>query len=398
MVRVHVITTRDEFLTACAELAAGTGPIAIDAERASGFTYSQRAFLIQVHRREAGSYLFDPPALGRMDELFSSMPDAEWVLHAASQDLACLREVGITPARIFDTELSARLLGLERVGLGPVIESLLGIHLAKEHSAQDWSTRPLPEPWLAYATHDVEYLVDLRDVVAQMLDDAGKSEWAAQEFVATLEKPEKPTPIEPWRKLSGLHTLRSPRQLAIARSLWHARDEIAREKDVSPGRLVPDASLVAAARSSLTSQSDLAKLREFTGRASRSLISQWWQAWVAGNLDTDLPQARVTSDALPPPRAWADRNPEAHERLTAARAALTDIAEAHELPVENLLTPSTLREVAWHTTGDVTAETINAALIKEGAREWQRSLTVDAIVSAFVEANQKVAEDSEKVS
>lgn len=398
MVRVHVITSRDEFLAACAELAAGTGPIAIDAERASGFTYSQRAFLIQVHRREAGSYLFDPPALGRMDELFTSMPDEEWVLHAASQDLACLREVGITPARIFDTELSARLLGLERVGLGPVIESLLGIHLAKEHSAQDWSTRPLPEPWLAYATHDVEYLVDLRDVVAQMLDDAGKSEWAAQEFVATLEKPEKPAPAEPWRKLSGLHTLRSPRQLAIARSLWLARDEIAREKDVSPGRLVPDASLVAAARSSLTSQSDLAKLREFTGRASRTLISQWWQAWVAGNLDSDVPQVRVPSDALPPPRAWADRNPEAHERLTAARTALADIAEAHELPVENLLTPSILREVAWHATGDVSAETINAALITEGAREWQRTLTVEAIVTAFVEANQKMAEDSEIVS
>lgn len=398
MVRVHVITTREEFLAACAELAAGTGPIAIDAERASGFTYSQRAFLIQVHRREAGSYLFDPPALGRLDELFTSMPDEEWVLHAASQDLACLREVGITPRSIFDTELSARLLGLERVGLGPVIESLLGIHLAKEHSAQDWSTRPLPEPWLAYATHDVEYLVDLRDVIAGMLEDAGKSDWALQEFQATLDKPEKPAMAEPWRKLSGLHTLRSPRQLAIARSLWLARDVIARERDVSPGRLVPDSSLVAAARSQLNSQSDLAQLREFTGRASRSLITHWWQAWVEGNTTSSLPQVRVPSDALPPPRAWADRNPAAHERLTAARSALAAIAENNSVPVENLLTPSILREVAWHTTGDVTPDIIDAALTKEGAREWQRALTVDAIVASFVEANQKVVEESENVS
>lgn len=398
MVRVHVITTREEFLAACAELAAGTGPIAIDAERASGFTYSQRAFLIQVHRREAGSYLFDPPALGRLDELFTSMPDEEWVLHAASQDLACLREVGITPRSIFDTELSARLLGLERVGLGPVIESLLGIHLAKEHSAQDWSTRPLPEPWLAYATHDVEYLVDLRDVIAGMLEDAGKSDWALQEFQAALDKPEKPAMAEPWRKLSGLHTLRSPRQLAIARSLWLARDVIARERDVSPGRLVPDSSLVAAARSQLNSQSDLAQLREFTGRASRSLITHWWQAWVEGNTTSSLPQVRVPSDALPPPRAWADRNPAAHERLTAARSALAAIAENNSVPVENLLTPSILREVAWHTTGDVTPDIIDAALTKEGAREWQRALTVDAIVASFVEANQKVVEESENVS
>ena len=398
MVRVHVITTRDEFLAACAELAAGSGPIAIDAERASGFTYSQRAFLIQVHRREAGSYLFDPPALGRMDELFTSMSDEEWVLHAASQDLACLREVGITPRRIFDTELSARLLGLERVGLGPVIEALLGIHLAKEHSAQDWSTRPLPEPWLAYATHDVEYLVDLRDVIAQMLEESGKTAWAEQEFVATLEKPEKPPMAEPWRKLSGLHTLRAPRQLAIARALWNARDAIAREKDVSPGRLVPDASLVAAARAPLTSQADLAKLREFTGRASRSLIHQWWQAWVSGNTDTDLPQVRVPSDALPPPRAWADRNPAAHERLSVAREALSEVAENHQLPVENLLTPSILRELAWHSTEDVSPETINAGLLAQGARTWQRELTASVISSAFVEANQKVAELSENVS
>lgn len=398
MVRVHVITTRDEFLAACAELAAGSGPIAIDAERASGFTYSQRAFLIQVHRRESGSYLFDPPALGRMDELFTSMADEEWVLHAASQDLACLREVGITPAKIFDTELSARLLGLERVGLGPVIESLLGIHLAKEHSAQDWSTRPLPEPWLTYATHDVEYLVDLRDVIAQMLDEAGKTEWAVQEFQATLDKPDKPPMAEPWRKLSGLHTLRAPRQLAIARALWTARDNIAREKDVSPGRLVPDSSLVAAARTPLSSQADLAKLREFTGRASRSLINQWWQAWVSGNTDADLPQVRVPSDALPPPRAWADRNPAAHERLSAAREGLAEVAETHKVPVENLLTPSILREVAWHATDDVSPGAIDAALLAQGARTWQRELTVPVISSAFVEANQKVAELSQNVS
>lgn len=398
MVRVHVITAREEFLAACAELASGSGPIAIDAERASGFTYSQRAFLIQVHRREAGSYLFDPPALGRMDELFTAMPDAEWVLHAASQDLACLREVGVTPTRIFDTELSARLLGLERVGLGPVIEALLGIHLAKEHSAQDWSTRPLPEPWLTYAVQDVEYLVDLRDVIADMLEAAGKTEWAQQEFVATLEKPDKPVMAEPWRKLSGLHALRTPRQLAIARSLWNARDAIAREKDVSPGRLVPDASLVAAARTPLTSQADLGKLREFTGRASRSLINQWWQAWVAGNTDPELPQVRVPSDALPPPRAWADRNPAAHERLTAARASLTEVAESHSVPVENLLTPSILREVAWYATEDVSRENIDSALAQHGARAWQREMTAGVISKAFVEANQKVAEVSENVS
>lgn len=398
MVRVHVISTREEFLAACADISSGTGPIAIDAERASGFTYSQRAFLIQIHRREAGTFLFDPPAIGEMSGLFTIAPDEEWVLHAASQDLACLREVGITPARIFDTELSARLLGLERVGLGPVIESQLGIHLAKEHSAVDWSTRPLPEPWLTYAAQDVEYLVDLRDSIDALLVAAGKRDWATQEFQATLDKPEKPTPAEPWRKLSGLHTIRTPRQLAVARSLWLARDEIARDLDVSPGRLVPDASLVAAAKASLSSQADLASLKEFHGRASRSLITQWWQAWVRGMNDAELPQLRVPSDTLPPPRAWVDRNPDAHERLTTARERLTVIADENNLPMENLLTPNILREIAWHAGTNESLDWVADALRREGARDWQVGLTADAIAGAFVEANQKLGEISENVS
>jgi len=167
------IDTRQGYLDAVAAIAAGNGPIAIDAERASGFRYSQRAYLIQIFRRGAGTFLFDPPAVGAFDELNAVIDDTEWVLHAASQDLACLREVGLQPKKIFDTELGARLAGLPRVGLGTVVESLLGIHLAKEHSAADWSTRPLPSSWLIYAALDVELLVDLRDAIAALLLTAG---------------------------------------------------------------------------------------------------------------------------------------------------------------------------------------------------------------------------------
>ena len=160
---VDVIDTLDEFHAAIKVISAGTGPVAIDAERASGYRYSQRAYLIQIFRRGAGTFLFDPPAIGDLSELNAVIGDVEWVFHAASQDLACLREVGLDPSRIFDTELGARLAGLARVGLGTVVEELLGVHLAKEHSAADWSTRPLPQSWLVYAALDVELLVDLRE-------------------------------------------------------------------------------------------------------------------------------------------------------------------------------------------------------------------------------------------
>lgn len=393
MVRVQVIATAEEFSQACVAIGNGTGPVAIDAERASGFTYSQRAYLIQVHRREAGTFLFDPPAIGDMSLLGQTLANEEYVLHAASQDLACLREVGIAPSRIFDTELSARLLGMERVGLGPVVEALLGIHLAKEHSAADWSTRPLPEPWLTYAALDVELLVDVRDEIEKLLTESNKLNWAHEEFLATLHKPEKLPMAEPWRKLSGLHTLKTPRQLAIARSLWRTRDDIAQRRDVSPGRLIPDAAIIAASRSTIANKGALASLKEFNGRASRSLIDSWWQAIVDGLNDTELPVMRIPSDTLPPPRAWVDRKPDALERLQTARELLQVRAEDVSMPVENLLTPSILREVAWAPPAPITVESIGQALAAHGARAWQIGETSALIAQAFVEADQRIPEN-----
>lgn len=390
VVRVQVIASVDEFALACEKIASGFGPVAIDAERASGFTYSQRAYLIQIHRRDAGTFLFDPPALGDMTALAEVIGDEEYVLHAASQDLACLREVGIDPSRIFDTELSARLLGMERVGLGPVVESLLGIHLAKEHSAADWSTRPLPEPWLTYAALDVELLVDLRDEIEKLLLETDKLAWAHEEFVATLKRPEKAPLTEPWRKLSGLHTLKTQRQLAIARSLWETRDEIARTRDVSPGRLIPDASIVAASRVTLPNKAALASLKEFNGRASRSLLDQWWEAIVAGLNSSDLPALRVPSETLPPPRAWADRKPDALERLQSAREKLQTLSQELVMPVENLLTPSMLRELAWSPPVEISRDSISHELEILGARSWQIGLTAQLIADSFVEAHQKI--------
>lgn len=393
MISVQVIDTPQDFLSAQDKILSGTGPLAIDAERASGFTYSQRAYLIQIHRRNAGTFLFDPPALGDMSALFKPLSDQEWVLHAASQDLPCLREVGIDPHIIFDTELSARLLGMNRVGLGAVVEELLGVHLKKEHSAADWSTRPLPEDWLTYAALDVELLVDLRDALDALLIEAGKRQWAEQEFQATLSKPEKPLMKEPWRKLSGLHTLTKPQQLAIARSLWTARDQLAQQRDISPGRLIPDASITSISKLSLTSIKQLAQVKEFTGRASRSELSLWWDAYLKGSTDENLPVMRIPSDSIPAPRVWADKNPEAFHRLTCAKESIHSCAEELNLPVENLLTPSVLRELCWFPPETLTIESIADSLKRLGARDWQIKITSELLYLAFVDAHQKIQQN-----
>ena len=384
---VHVIDTREEYLAAVDALAHGHGPFAVDAERASGFRYSQRAYLIQVFRRGAGVFLFDPPALEDFGELAEVMRHEEWILHAASQDLACLREVGLDPETIFDTELGARLAGLPRVGLATVVEDLLGIHLAKAHSAADWSTRPLPQGWLVYAALDVELLPDLRDRIAELLHASGKDEIARQEFAAVLERT-APVRQEPWRRLSGMHALRTPRQLAIARALWTARDALAREVDTAPGRLVPDLSLVAAAKAQPASKRELAALKEFTGRASRRELDRWWAAIEAGAADADPPKMRGTGDGVPAPRLWADKNPEADRRLKLARAAVTARAEELEIPVENVVTPETLRRVAWDPPAELTPAAIGAALAEHGARPWQVEQLAGIVTAAFVEAHQ----------
>ncbi|HEY6801775.1 MAG TPA: ribonuclease D [Agromyces sp.] len=386
----RVIDTPEDFADSVRRLAEGEGPIAVDAERASGFRYSQRAYLIQLYRRGSGTFLFDPPQIPDFSELQQVIHAEEWVLHAASQDLACLREVGLDPEIIFDTELAARLLGMPRVGLASVVEELLGIKLAKEHSASDWSTRPLPQSWLRYAALDVELLVDVRDALVERLAEDDKTEIARQEFDAVLHREAKPPSAEPWRRLSGIHGVRGPRNLAVARELWLARDARARELDSAPGRMVPDASILVVAKALPQSRRALADLREFTGRASRSELDRWWAAVERGLSTDELPAVRVPTDSPPPPRAWAMRNPEADARLRLAKAELAEVAEHVAMPVENLLTPDHLRRLAWTPPPTHDAASIGAALAALGARPWQVEATAQRIADAFVEASQTV--------
>jgi len=391
---VIVIDERDDYLAAVEAIAAGHGPIGIDAERASGYRYSQRAYLIQIYRRGAGTFLFDPPAIGDFRELNDVIASEEWILHAATQDLTCLREVGLHPTRLFDTELGARLAGLPRVGLGTVVEHFLGIHLAKEHSSADWSTRPLPQAWLVYAALDVELLVDLREALGELLDSADKHDIAQQEFDSVLARDLIIVRAEPWRRLSGVHSVRGGKNLAVARELWLARDAYAQEVDTAPGRLVPDSALVAGARVLPETKRELSALKEFNGRASRPQLDRWWTAIQTGLASTDIPSSRVPNDTLPPPRVWSDKNPEADRRLKAARALMTEASEEISIPIENLLTPDYLRRVAWTPPAEISLESVSEALRDLGARPWQLDVSAQSIAQAFVEANQ-TPEDSE---
>ena len=387
-----LIVTSAELADAIARLTDGTGPVAVDAERASGFRYGHRAFLVQIRRNGAGTVLIDPIACPDLSQLDEALAGTETVLHAANQDLPCLADLGFRPRRLFDTELAGRLLGYPRVGLGTLVEEVLGLTLEKTHSAADWSTRPLPQEWLKYAALDVEVLVELRDALAEQLAEHGKTGWAEQEFAAVLAARPAPPRPDPWRRTSGIHRVRSRRSLAIVRELWLERDQIAQRRDISPTRILPDSAIVEAARSGPNSLAELAKLPGFTGRGARRYGPDWLRAVRRAKAlaDAALPDASAPpSNGPPPAHRWVERDPVAARRLAAARTAVAALADSNHLPAENLVAPDAVRRLCWQPPDPISTETVAAELERYGARPWQIKVTALPIAMALLRLIEK---------
>jgi ribonuclease D len=281
------------------------------------------------------------------------------------------------------------------------VETVLGRRLRKEHSAVDWSTRPLPQPWLEYAALDVEALLELRDVLAEQLEASGKAEWARQEFDALVRSTPAARRIEPWRRTSGLHRAQGRRALAAVRALWETRDSIASARDVSPTRILPDSSIVEAATRMPADRSALIGLKGFRGRGAERYASRWIQALVTarGLPDQELPGVTGRYDGPPPVRAWVDREPVAAARLAVARDLLKQVAHSLDLPVENLLTPDHVRRLMWEPPeiGDVevTQDRVAERLRQLGAREWQVELTAEPLTQAILSGPASRAPDAD---
>jgi ribonuclease D len=386
-----VVESESEFENALAQLAQGSGPFALDTERASGYKYSARAYLIQVKRTNGGLHLIDPIPFGPHHPLYLKFNELlntdEVILHASTQDLPCLRELGINPTKLFDTELGGRIAGFPRVGLGPLLESQMGVLLAKEHSSVDWSTRPLPQDWLNYAALDVELLVELRDRIYELLDSAGKLQWAMQDFAAILVAPPTAPRVDPWRRTSGIHKIKKRQQLAVVRELWNVRNELAQEADIAPSRLLSDnaISALAVADSAITNRKHLEKVLKPIGLRARWIenAATWISAITdAITMDEDSwPQVRSNTDALPPIKLWRDRFPERYAPLTHARAQLDLKATELNIPLENLISPEAVRRICWNKPlGEV-----STALAALGVRPWQIEIAAPLLEAALLE-------------
>jgi len=383
-----VIESEESFRFALLELAKGSGPFAVDAERASGYKYSARAYLIQIKRNGGGLHLIDPIPFGPGHQLFIELNELlntdEVILHASTQDLPCLRELGINPKLLFDTELGGRIAGLPRVGLGPLLEAHLGVLLAKEHSAVDWSVRPLPLDWLNYAALDVELLIELRNIIAQLLLEAKKLPWAEAEFAAILAAPPSPPRVDPWRRTSGMHKIRKRNQLAVIRALWNVRNQIAESLDVSPGKLLNDNAIVELSLNPPTNKREFDKVLRPIG-----LRPRWkenldiWLAAIASAValpETEYPELRAAGDSMPPTKIWKERFPEKYAPFTHARAAVELRAAELNIPVENLISPEVIRKLVWKLSTDVAKDAIEL-----GARPWQVAEIADLVSAALLE-------------
>ena len=386
----------------------GSGPIAIDAERASGYKYSQRAYLVQIFRRGGGLHLIDPITANSRElwgKLSSTFADQEWIIHASTQDLPCLTELGLYPKILFDTELGGRIAGCPRVGLGPLAESLLNLSLAKEHSAVDWSKRPLNPEWLVYAALDVDVLVDLRDRVYELLESAGKLKWAQQDFAQILTNylPSAKKEIRPdrWRRTSGIHKVRDRRTLAIVKALWEARDNYAAKIDIAPGRIFNDEALVATAIAKPKTLDEMRRILTKRTRQQNLPLTDWFEAirTAIALPAEELPDLKVKSTSLPPPKIWKDRNPAGYARLTHARAAIVAKAGELEIPVENLLSPDALRKLSWSNPPDgFGIAYIEEILADSGARPWQVAATAPALMEPLTQTEPLALPESEPES
>lgn len=401
-----IIDTEQEFDKALAQLQLGTGPFAFDAERASGYKYSARAYLIQIKRKGGGLHLIDPIPFGPGHRCFIALNkiihDVEVILHASTQDLPCLRELGIYPNILFDTELGGRILGLARVGLGPLLESLLGVSLAKEHSAVDWSQRPLPHDWLNYAALDVELLIELRDKIYELLSDAKKLHWAEEDFASILTAPAPAPRIDPWRRTSGMHKVKKRNQMAVVREIWQARNKLAQELDISPSRLISDAAITEIALASdkepITNRKHLEKILRPIGLRARWLENAaTWISCITNAIslpEDNWPEARSKSDTLPPIKTWRERFPERYAPLTHARFNLAQRAEELSIPLENMISPELVRRICWQPPEG----SVHDALIALGARRWQAEIAAPLLEKALTETEPLALAEAESES
>jgi ribonuclease D len=354
--------------------------IGLDCEAAGFHRYSDRLCLVQL-TTERGTYVidalgFDPRALlkGALED-----PDVPVVMHGADFDLRLLRrDLGIRLRGLFDTQIAAQLLGGETLGLAGLLEARLGVSLSKKYQRADWAERPLPNAMLEYAADDTRYLTRLADILADELARAGRSSWAEEECraleAAAESSPDASEREDPVVRIRGARHL-TPRQLTALREALRWRDEIARERDRAPFRIVAEGPLIEAVAARPKGVADLVEVKGFPTRLAHEDGAE-----LIRRLDAVAEMKEQDLAPYPKPTHRGPGRPS--QDLEALAEKLKRVrnrkAEQIGLPRGTLLANAVVLDVARAAPTD-----IQALLAVEGMRRWKAEVLGDDLLTAI---------------
>jgi ribonuclease D len=348
--------------------------IAVDTEAASFHRYHDRVYLLQMSTRERTAVI-DPLVVTQLDTLGLRLadPGTEVVFHDADYDLRMLdRDYGFRARNIFDTRIAAQLLNEPGIGLAALLEKYLGITLDKRFQRADWSRRPLLPGMLEYAAMDTRYLPQLRDILQDKLAQMGRLAWAKEEFAALEELRWSPgTAEESFWKIKGAKQLRGP-SVAILRELYQWRDQVARQLDRAPFRVLNNETLIELANAQPRTPAALKLVR---GISSEVMQRRGTDILAAVERGLAVP----VSDIPRPERGLRTRpDPEFLERVERLKLVRNAEATRVDLPPGVLCPNGTLEAVARRE-----PKTMEEMSGVEELRQWQCEVIGPALIEAL---------------
>jgi len=321
---------------------AGISELALDTEGASFHRFVDRIYLLQLSTRDR-SAIIDPLPVGSpagLGRLLESR-DVEVVLHDADYDLRLLhQDYGWHVNNIFDTRISAQLLGIKSFGLAALLEQYFDVKLDKKHQRADWSMRPLTQDMLDYAAYDTRYLLQLKDHMKDALEKRGRLHWAAEEF-ARLEgtRWQGDDAKEAFLRMKGARDL-TRRELAVLREVVEWRDSVARQLDRATFRVIGNEVLLEIARRAPRSASDLGTIkgvpRGILERAGSDVVG-------AVGRGMDLPEDSLPR--FPKGQRW-NKDRDFDERVAQLKSVRDDAAQRLDLDPGVLCSRERLENIA----------------------------------------------------
>ncbi len=341
----YELITADSQLHAFCDRLSRAPSIAFDTEFVSEHTYRPELCLVQVACGERLT-LIDPLTISDMRPFWQVVADGthETIVHAGRQEIMfCIDSVGHTPAKLYDVQLAAGMVGLEYpAGYGSLLTKLLGLRPNKGETRTDWRKRPLSDRQLEYALDDVRYLESLRAALDSRLKRLNRLEWFQTEMQAWLTDIDDFRAAERWRRVTGSASL-SPRSLALVREAWLWREQEAERRN-QPARLVlRDDLIVELAKRRSSDPKQIGAIRGMERGDIRRVIPE-----IAVVIERGL---NVPEDQLPQ-QIRSESNSQLMMLGQFLSSALSSICRDAEVAASLVGTPSDVRELIAYRLGE----------------------------------------------